>query len=419
MDKMTIIAGLTGLLIVLLVAGNVIYEKPEQRYESSRDMMDTYVNIIVYHTDEEEAKEIMDDAYARMAEIIAIADRFNASSEVSQLNTNGFVDNPSPELIDMITICIKYSEITGGAFDITILPLLDLWNPYSGAGPYVLFSLDTANSDALDAGTITEDIRTAFVDNKGNLSRDLHENATVTVVEQGQKWTVQSEWITYTITNTSTELDVTVPEFWYVGAPRQNVYINETKQFVGSDKITVAPDNDKISLEPGMSVTLDGMAKGYIVDAGLKVLEKKGIKRALIDAGGDIATLGTKPEGEKWVIGLRNPEDNSESVMEFEVSGKAVATSGNYERFFDDNKEVGHIMDPATGQSVFKASSSTIIAENATVADILATGIFVLGPVEGIQLVDALPGVEALLLGHDDPTQLFPSSGIDKYEIKN
>lgn len=415
MDKLTIIAGLTGLLIVLLVAGNVVYENPEQRYESSRDMMDTYVNIIVYHTDEAEAKDIMDEAFTRMAEVIAIADRFNASSEVSILNANGTINNPSPELVEMIRISIEYSTITGGKFDITILPLLNLWNPASGAGPYLLFTLDQSHSEALDSGTITEGIRGDFL--SSDILYNLSEDASVTVNDPGQEWTVHSGWVNYRVTNGTDGLSVTVQEFWNVNPATQNDYINDTKQYVGSNKITVT--DQSIVLQPNMSITLDGMAKGYIVDSAIRVLKARGIDRALIDAGGDIATIGHKPEGEKWEIGLRNPEDKSQSVMEFGISGKAIATSGNYERYFNESKSVGHIMDPATGNSVFKASSATIIADNCTVADILATGIFVLGPVDGIALVNELPGVETLLLDILDPQIMYRSSGMAAYELKD
>jgi len=413
MNNLTVVAGLTGVLIVLVVVGNAFWEGPEQRYESTREMMDTYVTIIIYHTDEDEAKEIIDDAFSRMEEIIDIANRFNTSTEVYKLNTEGIVENPSPELVEMIQISIDYWDITGGVFDITIMPLLDLWNPYSGAGPYLLFSVNLSHSEALDSASVPEELRTDF----SNHQYTLNETPTVIVGDPGREWTLLSGWVEYRISNESDELRVYTEAFWNVNPSKQNEYINDTKQFVGSDKITIT--SESISLEPGMSITLDGMAKGYIVDAAIKVLEDNGIERALIDAGGDIATLGHKPEGEKWVIGLRNPDDESESIIEFGVSGKAVATSGNYERFFDENESVGHIMDPRTGNSVFLASSATIIADNCTVADILATGIFVLGPVDGIQLVETLPDVEALMLGYDNPQELFPSTGVNRYEIED
>ena len=411
MDKITIIAGLIGILIVLLVAGNAVYENPEERFESNRDMMDTYVNIVIYHTDEDEAHDIMDEAFARMAEVIAISDRFNDSSEVSGLNTRGVIHNPSPELVEMIGISIEYWTITGGAFDITILPLLDLWNPSSGSGSYLLFTMNQSHSEALDSGTITEDIRGDFTDNQYS----LHEPS-VSVVSEGQEWTIASGWVSYHVLNTTHGLEVTVPEFWNVNPVTQNEIINDAKHYVGSDRITIT--DQSITLQQGMSITLDGMAKGYAVDSAIRVLERRGVERALIDAGGDIATIGHKPNGERWTVGLRNPEERSESVVEFGISARAIATSGNYERFFDENKSVGHIMDPNTGNSVFKTSSATIIADNCTVADILATGVFVLGPEDGIELVDTLSDVEALLLDYENPREIHRSSGVDTYELQ-
>jgi len=379
-------------------------------------MMGTYVTILIYHTDEDEAKEIIEDTFSRMEEIVNIADRYSSSSELSRLNTNGTMDNPSPELLEMIRISIEYWDITHGAFDITILPLIDLWIPSSGAGPFQVFTMDQSFADDLNAGSVSEDIRDIFRTHNYNLS----ENATLVVDNVDQEWTIKSwdeapDWVYYTITNSSGELTVDTQFFWKVDYNKQDEYINQTMQFIGSEKITMT--DSSLSIEPGMSLTLDGVAKGYVVDAGITFLKEQGVERALVEAGGDIGTLGHKPKGEKWVIGLRDPQGKNDSIMEFGVSGRAVATSGNYERFYDENKDVGHILDPKTGRSVLLASSATVIADNCTVADILATGIFVLGPEEGIQLVETLPDVEALMLGYEDPTELSASSGIDEYEI--
>ena len=166
-----------------------------------------------------------------------------------------------------------------------------------------------------------------------------------------------------------------------------------------------------------MSITLDGMAKGYIVDQGLKILKNNGIENTMIDAGGDIATLGTKPDGEKWSIGLRNPNNKSESIVEFELANQAITTSGNYERYFDEEANVGHIMDPKTGRSVYKCSSASVITKNCTVADILSTAIFVYGPEKGIELAETLPNVETIILGYEDPKEITSSSGAQNFVI--
>ena len=409
------LAGLAGLLVVLVAVGSFFWEEPEQRYESSAVMMDTDVRIIVYHNDEDKAKSAIDAAFERIAEIEAIASRFNQSSELSELNSKGTIANPSPELVEMLEISIYYWEVTNKTFDVTILPLLDLWSSSSTKAPFHLFSMNQSYSETLDAGSVSEELREVFT----NHSYTLSDTPTVTAEPALSKWTIKSGWVSFMVLDDTSagELKVFTDFFWNVAEARQKEFIDEAKQFVGSDRITIAADS--IEIEDGMGITLDGMAKGYAVDQAIQTLKDKGIKRALVDAGGDIATLGTKPGDEDWVVGLRNPEDKSDSVTEFELSGEAIASSGNYERYFNESASVGHIMDPTTGYSVFKVSSSTIITDNCTVADILATAIFVLGPTDGIALVEKLPGTEALLLGHDDPQELFRSSGIGKYEIED
>ncbi|MCK4614063.1 MAG: FAD:protein FMN transferase, partial [Thermoplasmata archaeon] len=147
MKKITILAGLTGLLIVLVAVGSYFLESPEERFESTREMMDTYVTIIVYHQDEGKAKKAIEAAFDRMKEIEGIASRFNTSSELYRLNEEGMVENPSPELKEMIEISVHYWNITGHAFDITILPLLNLWS-----GDHELFTANISHQEDLDAG---------------------------------------------------------------------------------------------------------------------------------------------------------------------------------------------------------------------------------------------------------------------------
>ena len=414
MENKMILAGLIGLLVVLVAVGNLFWEEPEteERYESTRVMMNTYVKIVVYHKDEGKAREAIEASFARMEEIESIASRFNSSSELYRLNSEGIVDNPSRELVELMEISIHYCNITGGAFDVTILPLLDLWSD-----SHYLFSVDDRFEEDLDAGVFPAELRSNFTD----FSPALYElNGTPTVTGNDvpgpgiQGWTIRSGWQEYSVVNFSGELKV-FTMFWNFPYWSQQEFINLTMPYIGSDMITI--EEDSIGLEPGMAITLDGVAKGYAVDAAITVLEDKGIERGLVNAGGDIATLGTKPNGEKWLTGLRNPEEEAESVTEFELSGQAIATSGNYERYFNESHDVGHIMDPGTGRDVMKCSSASVIADNCTVADIMATALFVLGPVDGITLVDGLPGIEALLLGYDDPRELFPSSELEKYEI--
>ena len=205
-------------------------------------------------------------------------------------------------------------------------------------------------------------------------------------------------------------------QFWELNPDTQKQEIAQAMTLLGSDRIQMITSPVRsIVLSPGMQITLGGIAKGYAVDCGLDVLRQQGIKHALIDAGGDIGAYGGKPSGETWELALRNPKDEDSSLVTFSISDGAIATSGNYERFFDPAAEVGHIMDPRTGYSSHASSSASVIAPTCTQADALATSVFVLGPRDGLRLVNSLDGVEALVVGYDDPQRIFESSGIDTY----
>ena len=164
-----------------------------------------------------------------------------------------------------------------------------------------------------------------------------------------------------------------------------------------------------------MKITLGGIAKGYAVDEALKVIKDMGISYALVDAGGDISTLGSKPRGELWSIALVNPDDTSQSLATFRVHDKSVATSGNYERYFDPEAKVGHIIDPRTGYSAAGCISVTIIAESCTQADALATGVFVMGPEDGMRLVESLDDVKCFIVDAD--RIIYRSSGLSEYLV--
>ncbi len=406
-DKTTMMALLTVGLIVLVIIGSVFfYQPPIQRYEKRRDMMGTYVRIIVYDHDEEHAMNSIDSAFARIEEVNSVASRYDSSSELSMLNAEGHLDNASPMLLEMIRKSIDIYVLTDGAFDITITPLLNLWGD-----EFELTKIDLGYETDLNSGIFSESLRAEFEDIEPPIY-PLNETPVVTMTDNG--WTIYSSWQTYHIYDSNPDLRVST-NFWYLPYDTQEHYINITQQYIGSDKITI--DGNSIELEEGMSLTLDGIAKGYAVDRAIDDLEINGIESALVDAGGDIATLGTRPDGNRWVIGLRNPEDETESIMEFGLSGEAIATSGNYERYFDEDAEVGHIMDPNTGRSVYKSSSATIIAEDCATADALATAIFVLGPEDGTSIVNDLPDTESLILDHDDPSILTESDGLSGYKM--
>lgn len=159
----------------------------------------------------------------------------------------------------------------------------------------------------------------------------------------------------------------------------------------------------------GMGITLGGIAKGYAVDKAMEVLRQNGIEYALINAGGDIGTIGGKTEEVPWRIALRNPENKEECITVIELCDKAIATSGNYERYFSEDTKMPHIVNAKTGHVVQEMMSATVIAENAMDADALSTTIFVLGVERGMKLVERLSGVEALVITND--RRILRSSG--------
>jgi thiamine biosynthesis lipoprotein len=162
----------------------------------------------------------------------------------------------------------------------------------------------------------------------------------------------------------------------------------------------------------GMALDLGGIAKGYIVDRGLELLARSGIGHALLNAGGDIGILGPKPDGSPWRIGVKHPRRDDELIAVISWLKKgAVVTSGDYERFFEeDGERYHHILDPRTGYPARNLLSATVVAPTAIEADALSTALFVMGPQRGLELVESLPGVEAILV--TPQLELLISSGL-------
>lgn len=148
----------------------------------------------------------------------------------------------------------------------------------------------------------------------------------------------------------------------------------------------------------GMGITLDGIAKGYIIDCGAETLERHGIKHALINAGGDIRAIGGKESKTPWKVAIQNPEKDGPYVDTITMVNGAIATSGNYEIYFDKEKLYHHIVDPKTGRSPLQSASVTVMASNVMDADGLSTAVFVLEPAAGKRFIENMPKTECLIL---------------------
>ena len=154
-------------------------------------------------------------------------------------------------------------------------------------------------------------------------------------------------------------------------------------------------DHGTVTLgRPGMSITLDGIGKGYIVDRGVAVLHERGFANVFVEAGGDLVAAGDKGSGIPWRIGIRNPRPGLALQARFDARNNAVATSGDYMQPFTPDYTQHHIVDPRTGYSPPELASSTVTGPDAATADALATLTLVLGPQKGRELLEDQPGCE-------------------------
>jgi thiamine biosynthesis lipoprotein len=170
---------------------------------------------------------------------------------------------------------------------------------------------------------------------------------------------------------------------------------------VGYAKVKVDPRANTVELPAGTRIGLGGIAKGYGVDRAMAVIMKRGIRHALVNAGGDLKALGTK-HGKPWDIAIKHPRDRERVLAVLPVSNVCVVTSGDYERFFvHEGKRYHHILDPRTGYPSQGCMSVTVTAPDAAFADALATALCVLGVKEGLEVVDSLRRVEAILVDLD------------------
>jgi len=173
--------------------------------------------------------------------------------------------------------------------------------------------------------------------------------------------------------------------------------VQEKLALVDADKIQFNKQGIRF-LKEGMGITLDGIAKGYIVDEAANTLKKMGVQYALINAGGDIRAIGGNGPNKSWKIGITDPRKQKPYLQTIALNNGAVATSGNYEVYFDREKLYHHIIDTHTGRSPRDLASVSITAPTVMEADALSTTVFVEGIEKGMRLVEALPNVEAMVI---------------------
>ena len=177
--------------------------------------------------------------------------------------------------------------------------------------------------------------------------------------------------------------------------------LKEKLESVGLSHVELRSDSLRFT-HPQTRLDLGGVAKGYAVDRMIAILKAGGSTAGLVNAGGDITMFGKKPGGKDWVIALRHPR--MQQIVDLDgISYSAVATSGDYERFFmKDGIRYHHILDPVTGYPARGCISVTTWATSVMDADILSTAIFVMGPKRGLALAESLDNVETLIFYEED-----------------
>ena len=182
-------------------------------------------------------------------------------------------------------------------------------------------------------------------------------------------------------------------------------------EYVDSSNIKLDEKEGTVTVPENIEIDLGGIAKGY---AGKKAAEKirsMGIESALLNLGGNIQTIGSKPDGSAWGVSICNPEDSSKQLCRIEVVDKAVVTSGGYQRYFEENgKSYHHIIDPKSGYPAENGLLSvTIVDEDGMLCDALSTTLFVLGKDKALEYCEKY-GIEAILM--TDDKKIYVTDGL-------
>jgi len=220
--------------------------------------------------------------------------------------------------------------------------------------------------------------------------------------------------------------DITVEpltEIWGFG-PKEKMRpgiqaIQDALDYVGFDNIDLDEQSQTLIFkDPRLRIDFGGLAKGYAVDKAVKIFKRHGITKGIVNIGGDLYCLGTNLNNKDWAIGIRDPEDKDKILAVLQVQNKAIATSGSYENFYIYNdKRYTHIIDPRAGYPISNnLRSVTIIADDCTTADILATAVFVLGETRGLEIIEKMSDIECFLIANRGGKQVvLTSSGMRNF----
>lgn len=282
-----------------------------QTVSEARTVMGTVINLALITPDVKLGRQAIDATFSEIERLAGLLDHRRPQAALARLNRDGAMRRAPKALREVLSRALAYAELSDGAFDVTVLPLLK----------------------AYDQG------------------RDLQ--------------------------------------------PARNLV----------DYRLLRLDGERVVLgQRGMAVTLDGIAKGYVVDCAVALLQQMGFYNVLVEAGGDLAGFGRNAENEPWRVGIRHPRATAQTpyLSTLAISQQAVATSGDYMNSFTQDFSQHHIVDPRQGVSPPELSSVTVLAPTAMDADALSTTVMVLGRAKGLALLERLPHVAGVLAGKPD-----------------
>ncbi len=186
----------------------------------------------------------------------------------------------------------------------------------------------------------------------------------------------------------------------------------EMVRLINYRNIILDKENKTVFLkEKGMRIGFGGIGKGYAAEMAKKIMQQMGVESGIVNASGDLTAWGLQPNGEEWTIGIANPNIKDQVFSFMKITGLAVATSGNYEKFIlIDGKKYSHTINPRTGLPVTGIKSVTIITKNAEIADAMATPVTIMGVQAGLDMINQIKDIEAIII--DDNNKMFTSKNI-------
>ena len=205
-------------------------------------------------------------------------------------------------------------------------------------------------------------------------------------------------------------------EPWAAELPPMEL-LHEAARHTDLNDLIIDQENATVWIsDPQMTLDVGAVAKGYAVEMVARSLEERGISGYVINVGGNVRAIGTKPNDEKWLAGIENPNTESEKayVLYLQLAGESIVTSGSYQRYYTvGNKNYHHIIDSQTLLPAEGYLSVSVVCKNSAEGDALSTALFCMPFEEGLALVEGLPDVEALWILSDESRQ--SSSGFEKY----